>query len=162
MSARQKGASAMRLIGFAARVVIGLLLACAVSVVAGGSQAQALTRYARITIHKAECPANTRRVVTCHENRLAGVRFDVRNPAARFTTKWTDAAGVVSFGPRAGDNWIIEHPAFFGRLGAYVYCRDQPSGRVLIDGHLTTNTLRLHTWRGARIVCDWYNLTPAT
>jgi hypothetical protein len=134
----------------------------------GGITPNPISPYARITIHAATCPANTTGDIyaKCHANELADTKFTVYNPTGHGTNRWTDADGVTSFAPRAGDNRIIETvEARFTSRKAYVFCSDQNTKEVLFDDRVAIkeNTLQakvvVQTLPGAVIVCDWYNLT---
>jgi hypothetical protein len=149
----------MRSMGFGFQSLIAVLMVAGVLTVTG-AQAQAVTKYARITFHTAVCPENTGDLFNkCHDDRLAGADFTVINPSGHGTTKTTNANGEVSFGPRAGWNGII------GREiddfeGAYVYCSVQNRGHVvLFDGRADDGDLSIQTKRGDVIICDWYYLT---
>jgi hypothetical protein len=152
----------MKRLRFLWRGIFAVMLVVGVMSLAAASPAMAVSKYARITIHKAECPANTKGDIftKCHSNYLEDVQFTVYNPTNHGTTRYTDEDGHASFGPRAGKNTISEGAADFNAYGkAYVYCKDQPSGYVFIDGPITSRTITLWTWPGARIICDWYNLS---
>lgn len=116
-------------------------------------------RYARITLHVATCPQETEGLFEeCHENRQDGVEFRVAG-----VRKSTDENGVVSWGPGAGEHAIVEDPETFAAFGwAYVYCEDQVNGDVLFDGPVDDGRATITTTGGQPVVCDWYNLTPAT
>jgi hypothetical protein len=145
----------------------GLLVAVAGALVllaAVAAPGAATSKYARITIHKAVCPHDETSDIfaNCHSHRLGGVPFGVTNPTGHTTVRATDGNGVASFGPRAGRNVVAEDPAVRNQyVGAYVYCKDQPSRHVFFDGPLTHphNAVVLHTWGGAQVICDWYDLT---
>jgi hypothetical protein len=152
----------MRHLGLIGRVVIAVMVMVGIVSLGTVSPADAVSKYARITIHKAECPANTSGDIftKCHDNKLEGAKFTVYNPTGHGTSRYTDADGVTSFGPRAGNNRIVESSGDFNTYGkAYVYCSDQNTDEVLFDGPITVNKVTLQTKPGAVIICDWYNLT---
>lgn len=149
----------LRLLGhgiFAVMLVLGVVS------LATASPAMAVSKYARITIHKAECASNTQGDIftKCHGNKVGDVSFTVYNPTNHGTTRLTDDEGVARFGPRAGKNTIAESAADFNAYGAaYVFCSDQNTDKVFIDKVITTRSITLQTSPGAVIVCDWYDLT---
>ena len=152
----------MRHLRFLGHGIFAVMLVVGIVSLATASPAMAVSKYARITIHKAECPANTTGNIfnKCHDNKLGGVAFTVVNPTGHGTTRLTDSNGVAKWGPRAGRNAIYESAADFNAYGAaYVYCKDQNTNYVFIDGQITTRSVVLWTSPGAVIICDWYNLT---
>jgi hypothetical protein len=152
----------MRPLGFLGRSIFAVMLVAGIVSLATASPALAVSKYARITIHKAECPANTKGDIftKCHGNQLPGVDFTVYNPTNHGTTRTTDAEGHASFGPRAGKNTIVESAADFNAYGAaYVFCKDQNTNHVFIDQKITSRGIILNTSPGAVIICDWYDLT---
>jgi hypothetical protein len=156
--------TAMHQLGRRGRTLLGLGLVVGIMVFGMASPAGAASKYARITIHKATCPHDeTSDIFTnCHGNKLAGVPFEVVNPSGHGTVRLTDGDGVASFAPRAGKDKVFESSAVLNTyVGAYVYCKDQPSGTVLFDHVLKHpfNGIGLTTWGGAQIIFDWYNLT---
>ncbi|HET8522773.1 MAG TPA: hypothetical protein VFL82_06040 [Thermomicrobiales bacterium] len=121
----------------------------------------ASTRYARITLHVNECPWNTSDVFgKCHENRVEGFTFYLAGKA-----KTTNANGIASGAPSAG--WHTVWPngndlapyynAAKPSRPSYVYCTDQVSGAVLVDGYFFSG-IRFTTKAGQPVVCDWYLL----
>ena len=153
----------MKRIAVVGRGVVGLALVAGI-MFAMAAPGGAVSRYARITIHKAVCPENTGDVFgECHDDRLGGVPFTVYNPTGHGTTRTTNSSGVASFGPRAGYNVVAESASALANYeGAYVYCKEQNSGKVLFDDLLSSgaNAVAFTSWGGAVIICDWYNLTP--
>lgn len=144
---------------FAARMLVAMMMVAGVLAIASGQQAQAVTKYARITMHTATCPKNTGDVFgKCHNRRLSGADFTVYNPSGNGTTKTTNSNGEVSFGPRAGSNGIVGDE-IGSYKGAYVYCSVQNGGAVLYDGRADDGDVWIKTARGDVIICDWYYLT---
>ena len=47
-------------------------------------------------------------------------------------------------------------------LGSYVYCKEQHSGTVLLDGSADTGAIAVTVKDGDDVLCDWYNITKAT
>jgi hypothetical protein len=149
----------MHQVKFAARMLVALTMVAGVLAIGAGQQAQAVTKYARITFHTATCPENTGDVFgKCHNRRLSGADFTVYNPTGNGTTKTTNSNGEVSFGPRAGSNAIVGEE-IDSYVGAYVYCSVQNGGAVLFDGRADDSVVWLNTARGDLIICDWYYLT---
>jgi hypothetical protein len=156
-----------RLVPGVGRALVVLLLVSGIVMFGAVPSTGAVSKYARITIHKAECPATTTGDIfaKCHDNRVEGVKFTVYNPTGHGTNRWTDEDGVATFAPRAGSNRIIETVESFDTYQkAYVYCSDQNTGEVFYDDPVTVkeNTLQarvaFQTSPGDVIVCDWYNL----
>lgn len=148
----------MHAMKFAARSLVALMMVTGILVMSSGQQAQAVTKYARITFHTTTCPENTGDIFgKCHNRRLSDAAFTVFNPTGNGTTKWTNSNGEVSFGPRAGANGIYGEE-IDDYEGAYVYCSTQYSA-VLYNGRADDGEVWLNTARGDVIVCDWYYLT---
>lgn len=149
----------MRRIGFGFQTLVAIAMVAGILAVTG-AQAQAVTKYARITFHTAICPENTGDIFTkCHDDRLADADFTVINPTGHGTRKTTNDDGEVTFGPRAGWNGIIGRE-IDDYEGAYVYCSVQNRGNlVLFDGRADDGDLWIQTKRGDVVICDWYYLT---
>jgi hypothetical protein len=97
-------------------------------------------------------------VAACGNDVLSGSSFTVYNPTNHGKTRVTDPTGLVSFGPRAGQNTITKDVD--GEFdGAYVSCVAENTGRVVFEGPITEPTLTLNTEPGDQITCDWFNLT---
>jgi hypothetical protein len=138
-------------------MMLGLMLTSLVAAPSYRTDAAANT--AKITLHVVTCPETMTTLFTsCHDqNRLAGASFTVAG-----VSRSTDANGVVSWGPGAGTHTIHMFSAEFAEFGkAWVYCKDQTSGVVLVDGRTTTGNVSITTVAGHLTICDWYNLTPA-
>ena len=150
----------MQRMKLAGRTLVALVMVAGLLMIAGGQQAQAVTKYARITFHTAICPENTGDLFNqCHNRRLSGADFAVFNPAGFGTAKTTNSNGEVSFGPRAGTNRILGQE-IGSYEGAYVYCSVQNrGGLVLYNGRADNGEVILNTARGDVIICDWYYLT---
>jgi hypothetical protein len=150
----------MRSIHWLPRVMLGVALLLgltAFSAFRAPSPASAGPNAAVITLHVIECPATTTTLfATCHDtNRLAGARFSVAG-----VSRASDASGVVSWGPSAGTYTIHMFSTDFAAYGkAWVYCKDQTSGVVFVDGRTTTGNVSITTVAGDLTICDWYNLT---
>jgi hypothetical protein len=144
--------------GFGVQSLIAVLMVAGVVAVTA-AQAQAVTKYARITFHTAVCPENTGDLFNkCHHKRVAGEAITVYNPTGNGTTRTTNANGEASFGPRAGWNGIAADVD--GYEGAYVYCSVQNRGNVvLFDGRADDGEVEITTKRGDVIICDLYLLT---
>jgi hypothetical protein len=137
-------------------MMLGLMLTSLVATPSQRTDAAAST--ATITLHVLTCPANTTKIfANCHDNRLAGAGFTVAG-----VSRFSDANGVVSWGPGAGTHTIHMFSSDFAEFGkAWVYCKDQTSGAVFVDGRTTTGNVSITTVAGHLTICDWYNLTPA-
>ena len=143
-------------VAIVAAMVLGLMLTSLVA--APSHRADAAANTAKITLHVMTCPETTTTLFTsCHDNRLSGASFTVAG-----VSRTTDANGVVSWGPSAGTYTIHMFSTDFAEFGtAWVYCKDQTSGVVLVDGRTTTGNVSITTVAGHLTICDWYNLTPA-
>jgi hypothetical protein len=148
----------MRKLGFGAQGLIAVLMVAGLLAVTG-TQALAVTKYARITFHTAKCPENTGDLFNkCHSKRVAGEDITVYNPTGNGTTKTTNANGEASFGPRAGWNGIYVN-GIDDYEGSYVYCSVQNRGNyVLFDGRADDGEVEFTSKRGV-IICDLYLLT---
>ena len=157
----------MKRYGRTARIVALIIVALAIGLMrSAGAMAQDGT--ASITIHKAECPTGVGSAIfeDCHGNGLGGVAFAI-GATGNEIGYVTDANGVI--GPvdiPADTSYVVaEDPDVLATyLGAYVYCRDLTTDTVIFDGDLngdigvTGNGLPA----GSEVVCDWYDITPAT
>jgi hypothetical protein len=135
----------------AALAIIGMML------VSSSAPAVATSHYARITIHKAVCDSQTGDLFgQCHEDRVSGAWFYVAG-----VWRPTNANGVVTWAPGAGTRALYEDVDQFNQYeGAYVYCSNQVTGKVLWDGPARANgSVTITTTAGQPVVCDWYNLT---
>ncbi len=135
----------------AAVAIIGMML------VSSSAPVVAASHTARITIHKAVCDSQTADLFgDCHDDRIEGVWFYVAG-----VWRPTDANGVVTWGPGAGTKTIYEDIDQFDMYdGAYVYCSNQVTGKVLWDGLARSNgSVTITTTAGQPVVCDWYDLT---
>lgn len=135
----------------AALAIIGMML------VSSSAPVIATSHYARITIHKAVCDSETYDLFgECHDDRLEGMWFYVSG-----VWRPTNANGEVSWGPGAGTKTIYEDWDQFNLYdGAYVYCSNQVTGKVLYDGLAKANgSVTITTTAGQLVICDWYNLT---
>jgi hypothetical protein len=152
----------MRPVHWSTRVAIvtALMLGLMVTslVAAPSNRADAAANTATITLHVLTCPGNTTKIfANCHDDRLAGVGFTVAG-----VSRFSDANGVVSWSPGAGTHTIHMFSTDFAEFGkAWVYCKDQTSGDVFVDGRTTTGNVSITTVAGHLTICDWYNLTPA-
>ncbi len=117
-------------------------------------------KYARITVRRVNCAVDEAgdAVAACGNDVLSGSSFTVYNPTMHGKTRVTDPTGLVSFGPRAGEN-MIEKEVDGEFEGAYVSCVAENTGRVVFEGPITEPSLTLKTEPGDLIVCDWFNLT---
>lgn len=142
------------------RSLIALLMVTGILAMSAGLQTQAVSKYARITFHTAVCPEKTKDLFNqCHHKRLAGAYFTVYNPTGNGKTKITDSYGEVTFGPRAGSNYLVGED-ISSYNGAYVYCSVQNRGKVVLyNGRADKGEVWLKTSRGDVIICDWYYLT---
>jgi hypothetical protein len=140
-------------LAFGLALVLGVMAMGMMASPASAQQAASASS-AKLTIHKAVCPATTTNLfASCHENRLAGVGFTVAG-----VSRHTDANGVVSWGPTSGTYTIHEFSTdFTGK--AYVFCKDQTTGTVWFDGRTTTGNISIPLAAGHTTICDWYNLT---
>jgi hypothetical protein len=145
--------------GFGVQSLIAVLMVAGVVAVTA-AQAQAVTKYARITFHTAVCPENTSDIFNkCHHKRVSGEDITVYNPSGFGTTKTTNANGEVSFGPRAGWNGIVAE-GIDDYEGAYVYCSVQNRGNyILFNGRADDGEVEFTSKRGDVIICDLYLLT---
>ncbi|HKG26603.1 MAG TPA: M23 family metallopeptidase, partial [Thermomicrobiales bacterium] len=118
-------------------------------------------KYARITVRRVNCAVDATgdAVAACDSDSdvLAGSSFTVYNPTMHGTTRITDPTGLVSFGPRAGEN-VIEKEVDGAFAGAYVSCVAEHTGRVVFDGPIAEPSLTLNTEPGDQITCNWFNL----
>jgi hypothetical protein len=123
---------------------------------------------ATVTIHKATCPTGVGPDIfnQCHGNVLGGVTFSVDGFEIGSGVITTDDSGVASKtileAAASGGVTLTEDSAVFAQyLGAYVYCSEQGSGTVLIDGDAPNGSVSFTANQGDDIICDWYNLTEA-
>jgi len=135
-------------------MMLGLMLTSLVA--APSPRADAAANTAKITLHVLTCPANTTNIfANCHDDRLAGAGFTVAG-----LSRFSDANGIVSWGPGAGTHKIHMFSTDFANYGAaWVYCKDQVNGDVFFDGRTTTGNVTITTTAGHLTICDWYNLT---
>ncbi len=112
-----------------------------------------------VTIHKSTCPENTGADIfeRCHDNALKGIGFDIAG-----TDVTTGSNGHATANVAAGSITITEDAGdTAGFKGAYVFCSEQVSGKVLTDGRVNGGSVTINTNEGDEIICDWYNLTAA-
>lgn len=150
----------MRRLSLVSRAFIALVLVSGY-LMAVAAPTQAVTKYARVTFHVAECPANTNDVFgKCHEDRVAGFGIWGCSPTGYCKLKWTDGDGIVFFGPRAGSNRFFVDD-LNGFVGTRIYCSTQnrATNVVLIDRQDADGDFTIQTQRGDVIICDWYLLT---
>ncbi|MER3436641.1 MAG: hypothetical protein C4346_02930 [Chloroflexota bacterium] len=150
----------MRRLSLVSRALIALVLVSGY-LMAVAAPTQAVTKYARVTFHVAECPANTNDVFgTCHEDRVADFGIWGCSPTGFCKLKVTDEDGIVFFGPRAGSNRFFVDD-LNGFVGTRIYCSTQnrATNVVLIDRQDADGDFTINTQRGDVIICDWYLLT---
>ncbi len=150
----------MRRLSLVTRALIALVLVSGYALVLA-TPTQAVTKYARVTFHVAECPANTNDVFgKCHEDRVASFGIWGCSPTGWCKPKLTDGNGVVFFGPRAGSNRFFVND-LTGYVGTRIYCSTQNRAKnvVLIDRQDADGDFTINTQRGDVIICDWYLLT---
>jgi hypothetical protein len=145
---------------------------CCSGLVCGSSntcEATAPSGHATVTIHKATCPDGVGPDIfaECHGNVLGGVSFSIDGFEIGSGVITTDSSGVASQtileAAATGDITITEDSATLASyLGAYVYCAEQNSGTVLVDGHADGGAVTFTANQGDDIICDWYNITEAT
>ena len=113
---------------------------------------------ADVSVHVLKCPATTRDVFgACHNSRLKHVPFTIGGVAANSGSDGLAAAHVA-----AGKVAITEDAATFNQYGrAFVFCSSagkEGTGDVFI-GTTTSRTITANLPDGAKVHCDWYNLT---
>jgi hypothetical protein len=157
--AKKRRGQVMRSLTVSARLLLGLVLAAGFLAIAGADQSQAVSKYARVTIHLRECPEGTGDLFgKCHDDPIANFDLGGCNPNGFCTEKGTGSNGNVRFGPRAGWNefYVAEANSY---VGSYIYCSDDASKKVLIDGRADDGDFAITTTRGRYYTCDWYLLT---
>jgi hypothetical protein len=149
----------MRSIGRLGRGLVALAFVMGVMAAVAAPSTQAVTKYARVTFHVAECPQNTGDVFgKCHDDRVADFGIWGCSPTGYCKLKNTDDDGVVFFGPRAGSNRFFVD-SLKGYVGTRPYCSVQNDDAVLIDRRDADGDFTISTHRGDVIICDLYLLT---
>ena len=149
----------MRFYTVGARLILGLVIAAGFLAFASVDQSQAVSKYARVTLHVRECPADTGNLFgNCHDDPIANFDLGGCNSSGSCTEKGTGSNGNVRFGPRAGSNafYVVD---LTGYVGTYIYCSNDATKKVLIDGRQDDGDFAITTTRGNYYTCDWYILT---
>jgi hypothetical protein len=118
----------------------------------------AQTPTASLTIHTVTCPVDTADLFgECHGNALGNMPVSV----GQIPSVVTDANGQATVPLAAGSVPILEVGDLTPYEGVYAYCSDQTTGTVLFEG-MADGGFLLTVTDGAQVVCDFYNLTPAS